>query len=275
MKNKKDAFYFPHDTNASQDPKMMKLLSRSGLAGFGAFWALTEILHQQKNGLTEDEVRGYIAFYGSKETLEQREEIYAGLIESGLFFNRGGRIQSSRVNKNKRTREEIRQAKSRAGQASAESKRIKMEQEQFTCSTRVEHNSTKERKEKERKEKERKTKADRVLDCIFQDVFETVWTRYPVKDGKKEAFRHFQASVTTQEDVKNIQIALNNYLNHLRLNNWKKPKNGKTWFNNWQDFVSWKEPGQPDKTERKKSPECTACDKDGFLPDGKRCWCVK
>ena len=47
---KKDAFYFPHDTNAIADPKMINLLAECGLVGIGMYWILIEHLHQQPDG---------------------------------------------------------------------------------------------------------------------------------------------------------------------------------------------------------------------------------
>lgn len=73
-------------------------------------------------------------------------------------------------------------------------------------------------------------------------VFETIWKKYPSKDGRKEAERHFNVSVLTLDDFSNIKKALTNYINHLKNNSWKKPKNGSTWFNNWQDWINWIEP---------------------------------
>ena len=66
--------------------------------------------------------------------------------------------------------------------------------------------------------------------------FESIWKNYPNKDGKKEALKHFKASVKTPADLENIKVALTNYLA-------SKPvksgyiKNGSTWFNNWQDWI--------------------------------------
>jgi hypothetical protein len=73
--------------------------------------------------------------------------------------------------------------------------------------------------------------------------FENIWNRYPLKDGKKSAERHFKATVKTQEDWEAINRALDNYIKHLEATSWKQPKNGSTWFNNWPDWVEWNEPG--------------------------------
>ncbi len=77
---------------------------------------------------------------------------------------------------------------------------------------------------------------------IYSRFFEERWLKYPVKDGKSDAKKHFLASVRTEEELKNFDKALDNYLQHLEIEKWKKPKNGKTFFINWTDWVNWKEP---------------------------------
>lgn len=86
--------------------------------------------------------------------------------------------------------------------------------------------------------------------------FEGIWERYPNKDSRKESERHFNGSVKTDEDVSDIQKALTNYLQHLKVNTWKRPKSGKTWFNNWRDWINWIEPeGNGNGTHRQNGPE--------------------
>lgn len=72
-------------------------------------------------------------------------------------------------------------------------------------------------------------------------AFEVVWGKYPVKDGRKAAERHFHSSVKTLADVPRIELALTNYLRHLKITGYT-PKNGSTWFNNWTDYENWVEP---------------------------------
>lgn len=69
--------------------------------------------------------------------------------------------------------------------------------------------------------------------------FESLWKDYPSNDGKKDALRHYKATVKTDGDCQRIRTALNNYLAHLKCETWKKPKNGSTWFNNWEDWEHW------------------------------------
>lgn len=45
----KDAFYFPHDSNAKDDPKCVLLIDQLGLEGYGIYWVLIETLRDQPN----------------------------------------------------------------------------------------------------------------------------------------------------------------------------------------------------------------------------------
>ena len=88
----------------------------------------------------------------------------------------------------------------------------------------------------------------------YENVFDLLWSKYPNKDGKKEALKHFHSSVKTQQDVGDVQKALDNYLNHLELNgtSGKFVKNGSTFFNNWRDWVDWKEPPSSSSSEKQR-----------------------
>lgn len=109
------------------------------------------------------------------------------------------------------------------------------------------------------------------------DKFETIWRKYPKKLGKKEAQRHFKASVKSCEDWFNIQRALENYRKYVRNVESRFIQHGKTWFRNWEDWIDFseKEPmtGTPDK-------DCTRCWGSGevYAPgSGKKfpCGCLK
>ena len=71
-------------------------------------------------------------------------------------------------------------------------------------------------------------------------AFEEIFKKYPNNDGKKKAKEHFFASVKTEEDWTNINKALENYLGSEKVQN-GYVKNASTWFNNWQDWVDYKE----------------------------------
>lgn len=83
---------------------------------------------------------------------------------------------------------------------------------------------------------------NRIEENILSDLldFEKLWASYPKKDGKKEAERHFRASVQSEKQWGEINQALANYLRHVKGKELQYVKNGSTWFNNWQDWVVWK-----------------------------------
>ena len=67
-------------------------------------------------------------------------------------------------------------------------------------------------------------------------VFDRLWLKYPNRVGKKDALRHYIASVKTDQDQIDIEKALVNYLNSKSVKE-NFIQNGSTWFNNWRDWV--------------------------------------
>ncbi len=45
----KDAYYFSHDGNARNDPKIIKMISVYGMEGYGWFWVIIEMLREEDN----------------------------------------------------------------------------------------------------------------------------------------------------------------------------------------------------------------------------------
>lgn len=45
----KDAYYFPHDSNAKNDPKILAMLSVYGMQGYGWYWVIIEMLREQND----------------------------------------------------------------------------------------------------------------------------------------------------------------------------------------------------------------------------------
>ena len=82
---------------------------------------------------------------------------------------------------------------------------------------------------------------EEVEDKDKEAFFDVLWEKYPNKDGRKQALKSFLASIKTERGMERITQALNNYLSSDRV---KKGyiKNGSTWFNNWQDWIEYKDP---------------------------------
>jgi hypothetical protein len=45
----KDTFYFSHDSNASQDPKILAMRSVYGWLGYGWYWMFVEMMREQED----------------------------------------------------------------------------------------------------------------------------------------------------------------------------------------------------------------------------------
>ncbi|MBM9604106.1 conserved phage C-terminal domain-containing protein [Desulfopila inferna] len=78
----KDAYYFPHDSNAKDDPKIVLLIEQLGLEGYGIYWVLIEILRDQPNyryplTLVPSIARRYVT---------TKEKIETVVINYGLFI---------------------------------------------------------------------------------------------------------------------------------------------------------------------------------------------
>ena len=137
----KDTFYFSHDYNARTDPKVKKLLSRHGIAGYGIYWALIEDLYNNSNKVPSDyETIAY--------DLKTDTKVISSIIEDfGLFTSSDGFFSSDSVKR----RLEERNGRSEKARQSAEKR---WNRNANALQSDCEPNAIKERKGKERKEKE-------------------------------------------------------------------------------------------------------------------------
>ena len=96
----KETYYFSHDYNATQDPKMMALMAKCGLQGVGMYWVLVELLHQQTdNKIKRETYNDYIDFYGRVDYDNEQvlNKLKQALIDVGLFVEQDNFIFSKRV----------------------------------------------------------------------------------------------------------------------------------------------------------------------------------
>lgn len=175
----KETFYFPHDYNATQDPKMMNLLVECGLPGLALYWIIIEILHQQPEGkITKEAYSGYIELYGRKDGENEQvlNKCQQMLITTNLLVEQDGFITSKRVLENKKQRQIISEKRSLAGKISAEIR---------AKATSVEHVSTSVEQGKERKGKEKKDN-NIYMSASADEPFTSFWKAYPRKELKKK-----------------------------------------------------------------------------------------
>jgi hypothetical protein len=91
------------------------------------------------------------------------------------------------------------------------------------------------------KDKDKDVVINKVNNYGTPELFEKLWKQYPKPVGKKQSLAHFNASVTSEQDVTDIQKALHNYVQSIQGKDIQYIKNGSTWFNNWRDWINYTE----------------------------------
>jgi plasmid maintenance system killer protein len=168
----KESFYFPHDYEAANDPKVQALLSEYGGIGYGVFWRIIELLHSDEEHKIP--MKQYIFIAIAKQMLASAEQIMAivnfAINECELFETDGDFIWSKRVNRNFLRRKEISEKRSISGKLGAEKK---------WAMANAKQNLAKHGKEKEIKEKKNTYSAD----------FLSFWNAYPKHKKRDDAYK--------------------------------------------------------------------------------------
>lgn len=107
----KETFYFAHDYNARNDPKLQNVLMEHGCAGIGVFWCIVEQLHEQDGILPLAGIKG-IAF-----ALHVDVKVVESIIRDfDLFQADDENFWSESVNKRLQKRVEIKDKRTKAAQ---------------------------------------------------------------------------------------------------------------------------------------------------------------
>ena len=88
-------------------------------------------------------------------------------------------------------------------------------------------------KEIEEREKNSRSNLDSVIEKQQIDQeFETLWERYPRKQGRKDAFRHYSSARRNGVTYETISAGLDRYCNYIKRNDVKPQyiKMGSSWF---------------------------------------------
>ena len=172
----KDTYYFSHDYNPTSDPKIQALIGEYGAVGYGLYWRIVEMLHEE--GTHKLPCKNYIYLALAKQMsldVDTVELVINCCIELCELFNSDGiMFWSERVLRNIGKRNEISTKRSEAGKRSAELRKSSASDEQNSTnveqvSTSVQQNPTKERKVKENKVNENKEKKE-IKETISKDI---------------------------------------------------------------------------------------------------------
>jgi len=119
---KKETFYFSHDYSCTNDPKIQALIGEFGASGYGIFWRIVELLHEDQEHRLYLKKYVYMAISSQlKESLDYIKKVIDYSVHTcELFEQKDNYIYSQRVMDNIEKREEIRLLRSKAGKRSAQ-----------------------------------------------------------------------------------------------------------------------------------------------------------
>jgi len=257
----KDAYYFPHDSNAKDDPKCMLLIDDLGMEGYGIYWVLIELLRDQpdyKYGLCY--IKSIARKYNTTEIKVKQVITGYGLFEIDdiEFYSLSLIYRMDKVNKLRKTRSEAGKKGNakRWGNLSQSDNKLIANQLQTDC--KKSQSKVKESKENKNKENncikssvtmsQEVTKChidkDKENNCINSDYkiqlewFDTVWKLYPRKEGKHKILRSKSKLKDLYKDRENVKTATINYANKVKNTEKQFIKLGSTFYNgDYIDFI--------------------------------------
>lgn len=97
----KETYYFSHDYDSRQDPKIKRLIAKHGAEGYGAFWCIIEMLYQQAGYLHLEDCDCI-----ANDMRTDCERILSIINDFGLFKKKDKRFWSESVLRRLKLREE-------------------------------------------------------------------------------------------------------------------------------------------------------------------------
>jgi hypothetical protein len=115
----KEAYYFSHDANARNDPKICELRADWGWAGYGIFWALIEIMRDQESySIKESQLKA--AAFQLRLTEKKLHKFVTDCVRYGLFISQDEHIVSISFQNRMKKRNEISLKRAEAGKKGGE-----------------------------------------------------------------------------------------------------------------------------------------------------------
>ncbi len=211
------------DSSSFSDEKITELFMEHGYEGIGLFYTILERLALQEMPIKTEVLKAQLRV-GKKLNRCWNFMETLGLISSNNDETFNERLlQYSKSYEVKKEKNRIRIERFR------ENSEQKAKRAEDVTHYAENSNTSKVKRIKKNEEEKESTYSS-------ESYFNTVWKLYPNRQGKKESFRHYISTVKSENDFKNITIALQNYLTSARVKN-GYIKNGSTWFNEWQEWI--------------------------------------
>jgi Domain of unknown function (DUF4373) len=215
---KKEAYYFSHDSNAKDDPKILQLRMEMGWEGYGLFWALIEMLRNESDHKMRTHYKS-IAF-----ALHTQEDSIKQLINDfDLFAIEGEYFWSESLLK----RMEMKESKSEKARQSAK-KRWNQENDANAMRTHSDSNANA-MQLKESKVKE--SKVNILTEESHNEIFRKLWASSIWLEGiaiknkvtKEEVQKHlndFRLECILKDELKvDEKDAKNHFINWMKRGN--------------------------------------------------------
>lgn len=223
----KDAYWFKHDCNASNDPKLLSIRHIHGWAGAGMYWALVEILREQE-GYKYPCDEHNLQMLSTRLFLDYSKfhSFFFDCLRVQLFKEKNGFFYSESLNNRMKVRNTLAINGSKGGKKSSQ-----MQANVKQNSSKTEANFKHIREDKIRKE-------------IYKEKFDLFRKEYPgTKNGLNTEFDNFVKKTKDWEEVVEILLSsLNNQKEKRKslsargafVPEWK---NLSTWINNrcWEE----------------------------------------
>lgn len=234
----KDTYYFPHDYNARQDPKLQDVMANHGVAGIGIYWCLVEMLYEQGGEIPLK------AFKGIAYALHVDSEVVSSIINDfDLFQVEGDNFLSNSVNIRMNKRAEISEKRRKAIEArwrkkgDSDTEELQNDtnvlQMNNTCNTNVIQNDTNKIKGKENKENKNKeinnTDSNNIVRGEFSKIATDVAERKDPIELKKLEFKKLLSAYKHQYDVEVL---------HEFYDYWTEPNKSRTKIK-WEMEKTW------------------------------------
>lgn len=215
---KKEAYYFSHDSNAKDDPKILQLRMEMGWEGYGLFWALIELLRNESDHRMRTHYKS-IAF-----ALQTHEDSIKKLINDfNLFEIQDDYFWSESLLK----RMELKEERSEKARESAK-KRWNKDNDANAMPTHSERNANAmQLKESKGKEiKEIKEKENKLNEDSHNVIFRELWNNRIWLEG---------LAINWKAEIKEVQDHLNTFRKEciLKADFKENEKLAKEHFFNW------------------------------------------
>ncbi|MCH4164976.1 MAG: DUF4373 domain-containing protein [Lentilactobacillus diolivorans] len=230
--------YFPHDSNARNSEKLLKVRMKYGAAGYGVYFMILERLRDEADYMS---IKDYnvIAF----DLRVDASMIKAVVEDFGLFvFTDDGKYFYSEGFK-KRMAIKDQKSKKRA-EAGKKGAHIRWQTDSNAIAKPL-ANDGKESKVNKSKVNKTKIKTNKPASQNKQlaEDFDKLWKLYPSKKGKKPAFSAYKRAIKSGVTNRQIQDGIIELVKH---GDPKYYPNGSTWFNQerWSDTYD-ESPSEP------------------------------